>query len=168
MFRSPVVQAAIAVLGLAVAGASAAAERRDPHCKTVVTKEERAGRLQGRDPRALDRDEYASNPEALYHKAKEIGNLRAAWGAIIRAHWQDRRKADALWRDYWCSEVLAAFEDRPFAAFGMLKAAAERGLPSAMRRLSDVYARGEFEQPKDQQLAREWKRKYQAPEASMK
>lgn len=151
-----------AMLAVTVCGMAAAAERRDPQCKTVVSKEEREARLQGRDPRSISREESPSDPAERYAKAKEVGNLRVAWGAIVLAQEKDRRKADALWRDYWCSEVLAAFEDRPDTAFGMLKAAAERGLPSAMLRLSQVYARGEFGQPADAKLAAEWRSRHLA------
>lgn len=162
-----------AVIGLMVSGACVADEARsgrDSQCPTVMTKAARAALLQGRDPRAMEREGYPSDPNVQYQKAKEIGNMRDAWGAIIMVQEgvgtkRDLRRADALWTDYWCSQVLPAFEDKRTAAFETLKAAAGRGLPTAMLRLSEVYAKGEFGQPTDQRLSAEWKTKYEAIQA---
>lgn len=142
-------------------------DRRDSQCQSVPSKKERAAKLHGRDSRAMEREGYPSDSNVLYQRAKEIGDMRAAWGAIIMVREgagrkTDLNRADELWRDYWCSQVLPAFEEKPHIALETLKAAANRGLPSAMIRLSEVYARGEFGQPVQQQLSSEWKRKHDA------
>ncbi|TAK83278.1 MAG: hypothetical protein EPO20_18390 [Betaproteobacteria bacterium] len=154
--------AVVTIVGMTVLGASIADERRDPQCQTVVSKKERAARLQGRDPRAMEHEGYPSDPNVMYQRAKEIGNMRDAWGAIIIVQRRDPRRADELWRDYWCSDVLPAFEDRPHIALESLRMAARQGVPSAMIRLSDVYDKGEFGQPIGQRLAEEWKSKHDA------
>ena len=117
--------------------------------------------------RQMEREGYPSDPYVVYQKAKQIGNMRDAWGAIIMAHEgvgakRDLGKADGLWKDYWCSQVLPAFEAKREYAFSSLKAAAGRGLPSAMIRLSEAYAKGDFGQAADSRLSEEWKAKYDA------
>ncbi len=154
-----------------VAAADQGQGRRDPQCDSVPTQKERTARLQGRDPRAMEREGYPSDPNVVYQRAKEIGNMRDAWGAIIMVQEgvrtrRDLNRADELWKDYWCSQVLPAFEDRPQIAFETLKAAAGRGLPSAIIRLSEVYATGEFGQSVQQRLSVEWKNKYDATRAA--
>ena len=154
------------IVALTASNIALAEERRDPQCQVIPTKEERAARLQGKDPRVMEREGYPSDPNVQYQKAKEIGSMRDAWGAIIMVQQRDRRRADELWRDYWCTDVLPVFEDRPHIAFETLKAAAGGGLPSAMTRLSEAYAKGEFGQPVDQRLSAEWKSKHDAAKAA--
>ena len=145
----------------------AVSQQMDSLCAKVMTKKERAALLEGKDRRQMEREGYPSDPYALYYKAKEIGNMRDAWGAIIMAHEgvgapRNLRKSDDLWKDYWCAQVLPAFEDKLDHAWSVLQASAGRGIPSAMLRMSEVYAKGEFGQAVDARLSDEWKRKHDA------
>ena len=141
--------------------------RIDSLCGKVASKKEYEASVRGKDPRAMEREGYPSDPNVQYRRAKEIGSLRSAWGAIIMVksgveeHKPDPRRADELWKDYWCSMELPANEDKPAFIFVHLKAAAERGLPTAMLRLSEAYAKGQFEQLANEDLSREWKAKYE-------
>ncbi len=165
-----------AIAGLTVLSTSVAeqsAVRNESQCQLVPTQKERIARLMGQDPKAMDRDGYPSDPLVMYQRANEIGDMRAAWGAIIMVQEgvntkRDLWRADELWRGHWCLQVLPAFEDKPHVAFEVLKAAAGRGLPSAMIRLSEVYSAGGFGQPADQQRAEEWRKKYDAAQRATK
>jgi len=143
----------------------AVSQQTDLLCATVMTKKQRAALLEGKDARQLEREGYPSDPYAVYLKAKEIGNMRDAWGAIIMAQEgvgapPDLQKTDELWKDYWCSQVLPVFEDRPGTVWGVLQSSAARGFPSAMLRVSEVYAKGELLQAINPRLSQEWKEKY--------
>jgi hypothetical protein len=147
--------------------ALAISQQSDTLCTKVITKKERAALLEGKDARQMEREGYPTDPYEVYGRAKEIGNMRDAWGAIIMAQegvgaHLDLQKADGLWKDYWCSQVLPAFEDKPDYAWGVLQSSAGRGLPSAMFRISEVYAKGEFGQAVNQRLSQEWREKYEA------
>ena len=163
-------------LGLAVSSATfsvAAQVLQDSQCGKVQSKKERTAQLQGRDPRAMQREGYPDDPNVQYRRAKEIGSLRDAWGAIIMVQEgvgtkPDAKRADALWKDYWCSQLLPEFEGRLDLALVHLKAAAARGLPTAMIRLSEVYAKGEFGQQADERLAAEWKAKHDGAKTKQK
>lgn len=145
----------------------ALSQTKDPLCARVMTKKERAALLEGKDRLQMQREGYPSDPYSVYSRAKEIGNMRDAWGAVIMAHEgvgapRDLRKSDDLWKDYWCTQVLPAFEDKLDYAWRDLENFAGRGVPSAMLRISEVYAKGEFGQAVNPRLSEEWKRKYEA------
>ncbi len=142
-------------------------DRQDSQCSKIPSQKERVERLKGHDPRELERQGYPSDPIVVYQKAKEIGNMRDAWGAIIMIKEgsgtkKDPRRADELWRDYWCTEVLPAFATRPDLVLVHLNAAAKLSLPSAMLRLGEVYTKGQFGQPVNDRIAADWKSKYDA------
>ena len=157
----------LAALIATVLPALAISEQSDTLCARVMTKKERAALLDGKDARQMEREGYPTDPYEVYRRAKEIGNMRDAWGAIIMAQegvgaHLDLQKADGLWKDYWCTQVLPAFEDNPDRTWGVLQTSAGRGLPSAMFRISEVYAKGELSQGVNPRLSQEWKEKYEA------
>lgn len=135
------------------------APRRDPQCQRVPTKNERDATIRARDQGAIQREAHPTDPILQYQRAKETGRIRDGWRAILmvqrggQGRSADLKLADALWRDYWCSEVLPAYEDRSLMAFKTLKNAAGHGLPSAVIRLSEAYDKGEFGQPIDHRRA---------------
>lgn len=162
-----VVRTTMIAAALVVASGSALADSSgpvvDPVCERVPSKKERAAKLAARDPRALHR---TADPVAEYRRSKLTGNLADGWRAIkalqsgVQGRSADPRLADALWLDFWCSEVRPAYEDNPILAFKVLKDGAGHGIPTAMIRLSHAYARGEFRQPVDRRRAAAWKDRY--------
>src|SRR5262249_50283714 len=117
--------------------------------------------------REMERQGYPEDPIVFYQKAKEIGNMRDTWLAIgmildgVNTK-KDPKRADELWIDYWCTDVLPAFANRPELVLPTLKAAAVRGVPSAMLRFSEANAKGQFGQAVNADAAADWKRKYDA------
>src|SRR5688572_31087015 len=152
-----------AALAAACGGALADSTRRDAVCERVPSKKEWDAKHTARDPRAMQR---TANPVAEYQRSKLTGNLADGWRAIkavqngAEGRSADPRLADALWLDFWCSEVLPAYEDRQLLTFKTLKDAAGHGIPTAMMRMSHAYAKGEFGQPADQKRSAAWKDRY--------
>jgi hypothetical protein len=101
----------------------------------------------------------ASNALAMYQKARQARNMTDAWTAIQLLLRADPIQADELWKEFWQSEVLPRYSNRPDRALEALNAAAERGFASAMVRLSEVYSKGEFGVPANSALAAQWKKK---------
>src|SRR5262245_46011366 len=100
-------------------------QQTDTLCPKVMSKQERTALIRGKDVRQMEREGYPSDPYVMYSKAKEIGNMRSGWAAVTMALdgvgvKRDLERADQLWRDYWCTQVLPAFEDRREIAFESL------------------------------------------------
>jgi hypothetical protein len=119
-------------------------------------------RLAARDPRAMQR---SADPVAEYQRSKLTGNMADGWRAIkaiqagANGRHADPKLADALWLDFWCSEVLpAALKDS--STYKAVKDAAGHGIPTAMIRLSYIYGRGEFGQRMDKRRSAAWRDKY--------
>jgi hypothetical protein len=161
--RMTVLAAALAMASSgALADSASHRLKADPVCEKVTSSSERNARLAARDARA---QQPTANPVAEYQRSKVTGQLRDGWRAIkavyrgegMRA---DPKLADALWLDFWCSELLPAYEDDPIQKYKAIKDAAGHGIPTAMIRLSYVYAKGEFGRPVDQRRAATLKEQY--------
>src|SRR5688500_4398376 len=112
-----------AALAVACSGALAdpASQRlkADPVCEKVTSSSERNARLAAHDSRALQR---TTNPVAEYQRSKLTGHLRDGWRAIKAVYRgegtrADPKLADALWLDFWCSELLPAYVDQPLLKY---------------------------------------------------
>jgi TPR repeat protein len=116
----------------------------------------------------LQREGYPDDPLVTYRRAKEYGDRKSAWGAIIMVQQQDLKGADDLWKDYWDTLVLPEYSNQHALLLVYLRAAAERRLPSAMARLSEVYSKGEFGMAANATLAAEWAEKANAARAALR
>jgi hypothetical protein len=158
-------------LGMASGSALGQGSKGDPICERVPTKNERAARLAAHDPRAMQR---TADPVTEYRRSKLTGNVADGWRAIkavqtgVPGKNADPRLADALWLDFWCSEVRPAYEGNPLLTFKTLKDAAGHGIPTAMLRISHAYAYGEFGQPVDKGRSKVYRDKYFAALQQMK
>jgi hypothetical protein len=102
------------------------------------------------------------DPALAYKEAKAKKSMKEAFLAVSMAVDRNPKLADELWKDYWDTQVLPTFANRPHIALETLNWAAKKRIASAMLRLSEVYEKGEFGAPTDPQLAADWKAKGRA------
>lgn len=108
---------------------------------------------------------YSDDPMEQFRQAIERRSIKAAWSAVLIVQHgagtkRDPKRADEMWSELW--DKLAqpsAGLNPPANAVSLLIGAAKNGLPSAMRRLSEILERGEFGVTPDPIAAAEWRKR---------
>jgi TPR repeat protein len=108
---------------------------------------------------------YSDDPMEQFRQAMERRSMKAAWSAVIIVQQgagtkRDPKRADEMWSELWdkLAQPSAGLNPPPNAV-SLLRAAANLGLPSAMRRLSEILEHGEFGFTPDPIAAAEWRKR---------
>jgi TPR repeat protein len=105
------------------------------------------------------------DPQVEFQGAMKLGCIQQIWGAIIIVNEvkRDPARAASMWTQFWDKYLAPPNDKSGGRAVSLLKAAADRRIPSAMAQLSDVYAKGLYGERVDEQASALWRSRANEP-----